>query len=264
MIRLFWLWSLLGGIASANASESPPILISGFDDVLRQSENQNLFRAGLRLFSSDRTFAGMTELYTDLSDHVPVGTPTPRFFLVSGITNFLQTRVENFLREAGYPSVEVHTRSWIREWSVETFKVTTIRSILGARRMIVIFDDSEPSLEMAHSIPMFFPAQVLGIYLHEIVEHAPVAGARLYVTAFDVALAEHRAGRLSKEAVRKVADAVRAGTVFTDLIPEYAYCPANYNPCGPEELATFANECAAVRERVFNGCVARGRMTNGV
>ena len=40
-----------------------PLIISGFDDVLRQAENTSLLKATIKIFEEDKTFSGMPELY---------------------------------------------------------------------------------------------------------------------------------------------------------------------------------------------------------
>ena len=59
----------------------PFFLVSGFDDVVKQAENQNLAKAAFRLLKADQTFTGMPELYRGLTQ---AQTQEIKFFLVSG------------------------------------------------------------------------------------------------------------------------------------------------------------------------------------
>jgi hypothetical protein len=244
---------------SLNATAGPanaPLLISGFDDVLRQAENQSLWRAGLKLFSEDETFAGMPELYAELTRAYG----GEGFSLVSATSSIFRSRIGKFLAESGFPPSDLYLRNWTTQWSVENFKVGSIRTILGSdstRRFTVIFDNSPPSLEMAKSIPDTFPGSVQAIYLHEIVERPLPAGATYYLTAFDIALAELKAGRLPESSARRIGQAIIGESRPERIIPKYAYCPGDYDPCTASSLETLREVCAKVREKIAGICRVR-------
>ena len=125
------------------ASEQP-FVISGFDDVLRQAENTGLIKSALKILEEDRTFTGMPELYKALTHEEP----SPRFVIVSAISNWFGNRIERFLTSAQFPSNKRYLRNWLTEWSIEKFKIEKIREVLQEkpnRKFIVIFDNSEAS-----------------------------------------------------------------------------------------------------------------------
>lgn len=97
------------GIATAQAAIPPKtLLISGYDDVLRQAENTGLVRGGLKLFEKDQTFAGMPELYAELTKG-----QAPRFALISATSRMFLDRIRKFLGDAHFPDPEIFLRSWL-------------------------------------------------------------------------------------------------------------------------------------------------------
>ena len=54
-MKILFVSIILALAVHAQAVEKPYI-ISGFDDVLRQSENTGLFNAAIKLFAKDETF----------------------------------------------------------------------------------------------------------------------------------------------------------------------------------------------------------------
>lgn len=250
-----WILFLLFGLLGTAQAATPVSLVSGFDDVLRQAENHSLWRAGLKLFEKDQTFAGMPELYSGILEK----TEHPQFFLVSATSSMFRGRITKFIGEAGFPQASLYLRSWLTQWSIENFKGQSIREILGGdtnRKLVIIFDNSGPSLEMAKGLPALFPNQVAAFYLHEIVERPATEGARSYVTAFDIAVAELAEGRLSKTGIEKVADAVLAEKDPERVIPHYAYCPKSYDPCRAWAPAP-SKRCDEIRDRVRAICANR-------
>jgi phosphatidate phosphatase APP1 len=231
-------------------------LISGFDDVVRQAENQSLVRSGLKLFSKDHTFTGMPELYSSLLKDNGLS----EFFLVSGTSSLFKGRIQKFISGAGYPACELHLRNWIKEWSVEEFKAASIQKILDQHEspnLIVIFDNSGASLQMVKTFPQAFPGKLLQMYLRETVQMSEPAGAHLFVTAFDLAVMEYQAQRLSEASVSLVGETILANSDAEKLIPAYAYCPAVYDPCAAITNVSLQSVCARVKARVLQVCESR-------
>lgn len=230
-------------------------LISGFDDVLRQAENTGLLKAGLKLFEPDRSFAGMRELYTLLTNTED----TPRFILVSAIATWFERRITDFLNETRYPSVELRLRNWLTQWSIESFKMEQISSIIKTRpdqRFIVIFDNSDASLQMTERLLAEYPNKITHVYLREVEQKEHPAGSIPFVTAFDIAVSEVRLRRLSEKEAVVVGHALLDEKDAQVIIPDYAHCPVEYNPC-PDVTGDLVKICGLIQERVRAICAGR-------
>jgi phosphatidate phosphatase APP1 len=207
-----------------------PYIISGFDDVLRQAENTGLIKAALKILEEDKTFTGMSKLYQVISQEESA----PRFVLVSAISHWFDGRIADFLGKTHYPAHERYLRNWLTQWSIGNFKIDRIKDIIAARpehKFIVIFDNSDASLEMATTLKTTFPDKILAVYLRRVVEKKSPPEAQDFFTAFDIALLEQIQGRLSFEDVYQVAQTILQESERAMLFPDYALCPKDYNPC---------------------------------
>jgi len=233
-----------------------PYLISGFDDVLRQAENTGLFRAALKILKADKTFAGMRELYTLMSNQEE---QAPHFVLVSAIATWFNRRITDFLTANRYPSFELRLRNWITQWPIEKFKTDEVEKIINdrpGRQFTVIFDNSEASLTMARDFAVRFAPQLSAIYLRWVVDRPVPQSAVPFVTAFDIALNELRLSHFNSKEVMVVGYALLDEKRGENVIPEYAHCPKEYNPC--ENVGTdLLKVCEAVKERIQKICRAR-------
>lgn len=232
-----------------------PVLISGFDDVLRQAGNTGLVRAGLKLLSSDATYTGMPQLY-----HVLTAEESghPRFFLVSAIAALFRRRIERFLAASGYPSFHPYLSNWITDWPIARFKMDRVRQVLAqrpGRPFIAVFDNSRPSIVLADRLFDAFPGTLAAVYLRQTVQRDVPRRATGFFTAFDIAWHEYRAGRLNPAELDDVARPILAETDAGNLIPSYAHCPQEYEPCPGGEVSPEV--CTAVRNKVRSLCDAR-------
>jgi len=227
-------------------AKTKPYLISGFDDVLRQAENTGLFRAALKIFEPDKTFTGMPELYREISKDEK----EPHFVLVSAISHWFDSRIENFLTETHYPTHKRYLRNWLTEWSISGFKLEKIAEIMTqnpGREFIVIFDNSDPSLAMARELKRRYP-MIKKIYLRMVVEKTLPPEAVGFSTAFDIALSEFDEGRLNIEQIEVVAQAILAESNRELIFPSYALCPKNYSICEKTKFSNIRNETCRLLE----------------
>lgn len=252
LVAIFFTFS--AGFASAAEIEKPYI-ISGFDDVLRQAENTGLVKAALKIFEKDKSFTGMATLYSLISQQEQ----TPHFSLVSGITHWLHSRVDGLLTQENFPSRELFLRNWITQMDLEGFKIDKISEILQkhpGRKFIVIFDNSDASLALAEQIHQQFADRVVAIYLHQVVAKKTPPTATSYYTAFDIALAEFRANRLSVAELSQVGQSILNEQSLDLLFPNYAICPEAAQSCA-DTSAEAQSLCESVSSHIAKLCKAR-------
>ncbi|QDK37581.1 phosphatase domain-containing protein [Bdellovibrio sp. NC01] len=201
-------------------------IISGFDDVLRQAENTGLVKAAIKIFEKDHGFTGMSVLYSEISKNER----DPHFSLVSGIATWFENRVDSLLTREQFPSRRLYLRNWVTQMNLEKFKIDNVATIIDdhpGRKFIVIFDNSDASLTLADQLMNKFPAQILEVYLHQIIDKKIPSRAKAYHTAFDIAVNEYKNGRLDAGSVKNVADSILKENRLEALIPAYAVCPPN-------------------------------------
>ncbi len=247
MLRKIILFSVLF-VGSLVKAEQQPYLISGFDDVLRQAENTGLIKATIKIFEEDKGFSGMPELYQVISKQET----SPKFVLVSAISNLFEPRIDKFLTKSNFPSNHRYLRNWLKEWSIESFKINKIREILNEKpdsKFIVIFDNSDASINLADKIRQHFAGSIVAVYLRQVQNKKLPEGANGFYTAFDVAANEYENGRLSSEDVYKVGHAILDEKDINSLIPAYAKCPSIDNLCRTR-LPDIKNICLKVSEHI--------------
>ncbi len=147
-------------------------------------------------------------------------------------------------------------RNWLTEWSIQSFKIEKINEIIkekNDRKFIVIFDNSDASINLAEEINLRFPKNVVAIYLRQVQNKKLPLGATGFYTAFDIAQAEYEQGRLNIKDVTQVAEAVLNQQDIKFLIPTYATCPAKEDPCGFRSTV-IKDICAAVNRHVNTLC----------
>lgn len=231
-------------------------LISGFDDVIRQAEVQNWPDAALRIFSKDEGFAGMSTLYR--------GMTSTSFTVISGITKLYSSRASNFMTAEGYPAFQLEFRNWLTEWSIENFKMKRIRSVLLAapkeEPFVFIFDNSDPSLAIAEHLQKEFPTRIAAIYLRQTVFRSMPAGTKTFITAWDIAIQENAAHRLTTAVAQTVVEDLLEEKNFERIIPTFAYCPKQYSPCdkaAPEFQARCQSLTQALAAKITQACIRR-------
>ncbi len=247
---LFTIALLSSTLASA---EEHPYIISGFDDVLRQAENTGLVKSALKILEKDKTFTAMPELYRELSREESA---SEKFSIVSAISSWFDGRIGGFLAKSGFPENQRYLRNWISEWSIEDFKMSRIEKIISdkpQRKFIVIFDNSDPSLVLSEKLHSRFPEQILAIYLRQVVEKPVPSSATPFITAFDIAISEFAAHRMTSDEVLKVGSAILAESQPDLILPEYAQCSTSYTHCekvSPE----IGRVCQQIKSRIEEIC----------
>jgi phosphatidate phosphatase APP1 len=218
MKRTYLLLSLL---LFSNITYSSPYVISGFDDVLRQAENTGLIKAGLKLFEKDQGFVGMSHLYTSLTRN----DVDPKFSLVSAISSSFEKRIDTFLKNEKYPIYKSYLRSWLTQWSIESFKIESIDKIMSRfpeRSFLVIFDNSSASLNLATKLKQKYRDSIDAIYLRQVANAKSSQDYILYYTAFDIAFNEFKEKRLSEEDVISLGELLLKEKNLNKIIPTYA------------------------------------------
>ena len=244
--------------ASAVAEEPRPLLISGYDDVLRQANNTSVVRAAIRMMSKDVTYTGMSELYRVIADD---SSTTPSLFVVSATSSGFEGRALRLLQAEKYPEARLYFRNWITEMSTRKFKLARIGGLLAThpqRKFIAVLDNSDASVELAELLRRQFPDRFAAIYLRATVKRGLPAGTTGFITAYEIAAHEFQAGRMTREHVERVARAIIDETVDERLVPPYAHCPGDFDPCTGTE-STIERVCADVRAKVARLCAAHSR-----
>jgi hypothetical protein len=230
--------TLVSGLAHATDSL---VLVSDVDDTVKITnvlDRDDLLKGAI----SESLFAGMPELYRHL---LGTNSCAERLKFMSGSPSILNHKVAELLNEGHFPAHELTLRS-VTEFffsSVRAYKTKHMAELYGASSstFILIGDDTESDPEVYAAFADARPAAVLAIYIHRITGRASLRrGALPFVTAYDVAMREFLAHRLSEQ------QAADVGRVVLDskdraFLPPFQSCPGEHEdiPALPDSLVSL-------------------------
>ncbi|MEX1099544.1 MAG: hypothetical protein WEB87_03920, partial [Bacteriovoracaceae bacterium] len=99
-----------------------------------------------------------------------------------------------------------------------------------------------------------FPDKVLAIYIHRVTGHKLPTSATPYFTAYDLALRENIAGRLSLSETWSVGEAILTESDYGRLFPHYAVCPVKATGMLSGKVAAMEELTSRIGEKIMNYC----------
>ena len=213
-------------------SSTPFVLLSDLDDTLKISHSTSHFRTVLRgLFTHD-AYAGMAELYREM-----IGTHSS-LTILSSSPRVIRPKIEKFLNKNGFPKAEILLRDWIRQPEILKYKTEALKRITSQSKVPFIFvgDDTEWDPEVFATLQTTCPEKILKIYIRRMRGRPLPDGMEPFHTAYEIALSEMTAGRLTPEQVIRVGHAIANAQDLDHVIPYFAVCPENISsaPTFPE------------------------------
>ncbi len=216
-------------------------VVSDIDDTVKITHVTNKADLLFRTFFHKSTFAGMPELYQELTktSHANEVALNPAAELVepknsvvflSNGPQFLQTTLTHLFFGVGFEGFQIRLRDWISQ-SSKIFKNFAMNSLVQETEdpFLMLGDDTERDPEVYEKFRTTHPSErSLSVYIHRVVgpQRAIPEGMIEYYTAFDVALSELQAGRLTEDQVVRVGQVVLAAPE-EKLIPGFADCPSS-------------------------------------
>lgn len=232
------------------------ILVSDVDDTVKVT-NVRSFDAGAKsAVASELVFAGMPELYRVLLGE---NSSAERLEFLSGSPSILSHKVSELLNDAYFPAHNMTLRGWRELFSSAcNYKAKHMQVMYGASKdkLLLVGDDTESDPEVyAAFSSQKSTDQVLGIYIHRITGRALPLGSVMFVTAYDIAIKEYVAGRLTEEQVALVGNAVLNSQERT-FLPGFQECPKEYIqiPGLPKSLEELKE---AIERRMIALCANR-------
>lgn len=231
-------------------------IVSGLDDVVRQANNVNVLSATAKMVEDDKGYTGMPELYQALLK--TSGTPT--FTILSGMPDVFQNRVQKFLKAQDFPPSQVNLRNVIKNWNIVPWKMEIVRRMIERYpqdKLVFILDNSNDSIHFASLLISGFSKHLGGVYLRQTTAKAVFPGTIPFYTAFDIAYHEHKSQRLSAADLEKIGHLLVKEDSGKKIIPDYSFCPLDYNPC-KEKI------CQSVKKKVLEICELRPLPKDGI
>lgn len=231
------------------------IIVSDLDDTIKITNAESSIMAAWNGAFSQRVFGGMPELLQ--------GTVSERdaLYVLTGSPPIVRSRINKLLRDNNVSVNGLILRPDLREPALDykTRELTRLMERHSEAEWVFIGDDVDSDPEVYQRMALRNPGKVLAIYIRPVRQRALPAGQVSYLSAYDIALNETLAGRLSIVSLQTVGEAVLV-TPTNKLLPRFTWCTEEM---GEEFATTVSNEPAAVlvEEKLEEACQAR-RSTN--
>lgn len=235
-----------------NAADSF-ILVSDVDDTVKISNVLDPVDK-IKRAPSELVFAGMPELYRQM---LGPDSSKQRLWFLSCSPIFLNHHVKETLTKSKFPKYDLTIRPLDKLSDCKAFKIKNLEGkyAKSGEKFILIGDDTEQDIEVYEKFSAFKPTgQVLAVYIHRIKGENDLKGALPFVTAYDIAMHEFLARRLSEQQAAAVGNAVLASKDKT-ILPNFQKCPKKYEelPGLPPSLATLKAKIEARLNAVCEG-----------
>lgn len=205
-------------------SASKVILLSDLDDTFKITNTVNPAGMIWNGFISKKAFAGMSDLYQNLSSR------NTRYF-VSKSPNILRPAINKLFKKYNLELADDHLtlRTNFSEDGFD-YKYNAIMDALEDhpnKKIILVGDDSGEDHEIYEQVRADFPSRVSGIYIRSVKGKTMPVGIISYLTAFDIALNEFEMGHLEQEQVVKIGKTILNTKKNYLVFPRYLKCPIN-------------------------------------
>ncbi|MFL6262938.1 MAG: phosphatase domain-containing protein [Thermoanaerobaculia bacterium] len=257
---LFAVLALLSipAMGTAGAADSF-IIVSDVDDTVKVTNVLDHKAAARNAVTSNLVFAGMPELYQNL---LGKNSRAERLEFVSGSPKVILThKVRECLNEARFPAHKLTLRDKVA--SAYSYKKHVLQTMYGAsdNNFLLVGDDTESDPKVYAEFSSEKPKKVLAIYIHQITGR-PLPSAKpaivVFVTAYDIAMHEYKAGRLSEEQAAVVGEAVLHYRDPAAFLPDFQKCPKEYiHPDLPKSLEELRKR---IEDRMLGFCSHRRRV----
>lgn len=240
----------------AFASGPASLIISDVDDTVKLSNVPNTGDSVLRVFGEE-VFPGMKTLYSVMAWE------RDSLVFLSGGPTFLEHHVREVLDENGFSGYQLLLRDIFVSggaWSHKTARLRELSAASPARPFILIGDDGEKDPEIFSAFSAAQPGKVHAIYIHRVRGRKISAGEIGYHTAFEIALSEVKAGRMTTVEAAEVGRTVLSADPEL-VFPEFAECPSEIiYPMSPEirRSVVLLDLIANNRSRWASYCAERG------
>jgi hypothetical protein len=248
----------LSFVSSMASAADSFILISDVDDTVKISDVKD---PSPRLLS-ESVFAGMPELYRQI---LGKGSSAQRLQFLSCSPYIVKHHVNEILHDSKFPdyimTIPSPKKLLLNDNDCYKFKFNHMKKIYNnsPNNFLLIGDDTQKDPEVYEVYKEFANkdnTKVLATYIHRIKGDTVLpTGSLPFVTAYDIALHEFLAHRLSEQQAAAVGNAVLDSSKHT-FLPRFQACPAEYEtiPALPDSLATLK---AKIETRLASVCESR-------
>jgi hypothetical protein len=234
-------------------------IISDFDDTIKRS---NIVDSGKRTlgnaFLFHKVYRGIPTLYRAMEKE------SNGLYVLSASPSIVKPFIKSSLKDFKIPNKDVFTRYFWELYGEERkieYKINEIENVLSysGDDVVLLGDNVEADHILYSTISNRNPGRVAQIYIRKVLNQNIPEDIFGFYTPYEVAANEYYSGRLSFEAVERVARTVMDTSTknFYQVIPYYAHCPLNSDEFPLIQSGELDDLSQRVFSRVSNYCSQR-------
>jgi hypothetical protein len=247
--------SVLIFLLSFNLFASDLIVISDFDDTIKQTNVQSTTGAIYNGVFTTKAFSGMNSLFDSMNSY------TNGLYILSNSPHLLRFKIKKLIRRHDLFPMEVSTRSLIKDRDAFKYKydyvVSKIKNL--STKVILFGDDVGEDPEVYAKVKKNFPNSVADIYIHKVKNRAIPAGIIDYITSFDIALNEYKKERMNLNQAILLGNELAIDYKMKNVIPKFAFCPKDDSRWQNTNISELAGLIKETAKRIVNHCQGKTR-----
>ncbi len=210
-------------LISFQSFASDTILISDFDDTIKQTNVGSTAGSVVNGVFSTKAFAGMNDLFASMDSY------TNGLYILSNSPNILRYKIFKLLNKHNLSPLEVSTRNLIRNRDGFKYKYSYVVSkIKNLNTKVILFgDDVGEDPEVYAKVKKNFPNKVSEIYIHVVKDRKLPSGVVDYITAFDIATNEYKNDRMNLNQALILGTQLLYDYNMANVLPKFAHCPTS-------------------------------------
>ncbi len=224
-------------------------VISDLDDTLKITNVQDWSEAVKNALFSKKAFGDMPLVVNEMNHSVN------GLYILTASPKILNSRVKKFIKHHNLDVKQLFMRSLID--NKEAYKLSIIRSLIKdnpGETFILIGDDSHSDHTVYAQILKESPDAVAAIYVHRVINRALPTGVTGYFTAYDLAVHEYQAGRMSLEQASILGEKFLKHAKLNSYFPSFAYCPKQTSDFSHIEGNDLAEMTKKIQVKILRYC----------
>ncbi|MBT4792373.1 MAG: DUF2183 domain-containing protein [Halobacteriovoraceae bacterium] len=229
-------------------------VVSDLDDTLKITNVQSMAEAARNALFSKKAFQGMPRLLEKMESY------SNDLYILTASPKFLNKPIKKFLSYNDILIKDIFMRSLTREADKKKYKYKSLQKILELTlgdKLILIGDNTQVDESVYLQIKSEYPDRVEAIYVRKIKDKPSAKGVFPFYTAYGIALAEYKSGRLSLVQVLDIGKSILLTKDLKQYIPKFAYCPKRKSEFPRVTVSTLALMTKQVRKKITSFCLDR-------
>lgn len=244
---------LITFLVSFSALSYDTIIISDFDDTIKQTNVDSAGRAVINAVFTRKIFAGMPDLFETMDTY------TSDFFILSNSPNMFRFNIFGLLRKHDINPKEVSTRNLLRDSDGFKYKYNyVVNKIKSSDTKVILFgDDVGEDPEVYEQVKKDYPDKVEAIYIHKVTNREIPKGLASYISIFDVVVNEYQAHRMNLNQAIVLGENVQYDYNMSLVLPKFAHCPTKTDFWNSMDISELNDMIDEIANRITKFCIAR-------